>query len=198
MSDALDPSLPFRLTITSGASDASNGSSPRRYPRRRRGASRTRASSPASTRCGSAATGPSRPRRRRGHDGRRSARGARRGRTGGRLHSPRAEPHRCEPVAGSRAASCARVLAEHPYVLVIEDDHFAMLSHAPVPLAHRARASTLGAGAVGVEVPRTRHVPRGRGIRSPHGGAARDAPDTRDDVGEPPAAAPDPRARDRS
>jgi hypothetical protein len=50
------------------------------------------------------------------------------------------------------------VLADHPYVLVIEDDHFSLSAqpfHSVI-----GRASALGAHPVGLEVPGARHVPR--------------------------------------
>ncbi|KAA9135211.1 aminotransferase class I/II-fold pyridoxal phosphate-dependent enzyme [Microbacterium caowuchunii] len=45
--------------------------------------------------------------------------------------TPRAQNPTGASLTAERAAELRAVLADHPYVLVIEDDHFSMLSHAP-------------------------------------------------------------------
>ena len=104
--------------------------------------------------------------------------------------TPRAQNPTGASLSAGRAAQLRAVLAEHPYVLVIEDDHFSMLSQRPVSTRSigpdhrrwalvRSVSKFLGPDmclAVVASDPR-------------HGGAARDAPEPRHDVGEPPAAA---------
>ncbi|MGN8551903.1 UNVERIFIED_CONTAM: aminotransferase class I/II-fold pyridoxal phosphate-dependent enzyme [Microbacterium sp. SLM126] len=55
--------------------------------------------------------------------------------------TPRAQNPTGASVSARRAAELRAVLAEHPYVLVIEDDHFSMLSREPfhtiIPAGHR-------------------------------------------------------------
>lgn len=56
--------------------------------------------------------------------------------------TPRAQNPTGASLSEQRAAELRAVLDEHPYVLVIEDDHFAMLSHTPLhslisPARHR-------------------------------------------------------------
>ncbi|GAA1846108.1 aminotransferase class I/II-fold pyridoxal phosphate-dependent enzyme [Microbacterium koreense] len=47
------------------------------------------------------------------------------------VHTPRAQNPTGASVTAERATQLRAVLAEHPYVLVIEDDHFSMLSRQP-------------------------------------------------------------------
>ncbi|GAA5197961.1 aminotransferase class I/II-fold pyridoxal phosphate-dependent enzyme [Microbacterium jejuense] len=47
------------------------------------------------------------------------------------VHTPRAQNPTGASLSAARAADLRAVLREHPYVLVIEDDHFSMLSRQP-------------------------------------------------------------------
>jgi DNA-binding transcriptional MocR family regulator len=48
------------------------------------------------------------------------------------VHTPRAQNPTGASLTAERAAALRDVLREHPYVLLIEDDHFSMLSRAPL------------------------------------------------------------------
>lgn len=131
MREALDPSLPFRLTITSGASDAIE---------RLLAQALTRddavgledpcfLASIHTVRLGGYRPVPI-PVDEEGMtvDGLRAAlaEGVR-----AVVCTPRAQNPTGASLSPGRAQQLRRVLAEHPYVLVIEDDHFAMLSTRP-------------------------------------------------------------------
>ena len=66
---------------------------------------------------------------RRGHVAPGAGSRAGKGREGGADHAARAQPHGMQPER-ERARALARVLARHPQVLAIVDDHFALLSNA--------------------------------------------------------------------
>ena len=60
--------------------------------------------------------------------------------------TPRAQNPTGASLSAARARALREVLAEHPYVLVIEDDHFSLLSSQPFRLAYdRARRWIEGA-----------------------------------------------------
>jgi DNA-binding transcriptional MocR family regulator len=75
------------------------------------------------------------------------------------LLTPRAQNPTGASLSAERAAALRALLADHPYVLVIEDDHFSMLSAQPFPpvisASHRRWAHP-----VRLEVPGARHVSR--------------------------------------
>ncbi|MEU1970397.1 aminotransferase class I/II-fold pyridoxal phosphate-dependent enzyme [Microbacterium sp. NPDC019599] len=131
MRDAVDPSLPLRLTITSGASDAIE---------RLLGQALTRDDAVGlEDPCFLASIhtvrlGGYRPVAIPVDDEGMTVDGLRAALADGVravVCTPRAQNPTGASLSAQRAAQLRAVLADHPYVLVIEDDHFAMLSHRP-------------------------------------------------------------------
>ncbi len=141
MRDAVDPALDLRLTITSGASDAIERLLAQALTRddavaledpcflSSMNTVRLAGYRPVPVRVDAEGMTP---------DGLREALDA-----GARavVCTPRAQNPTGASLTAARAAELRAVLAEHPYVLIIEDDHFSLLSQSPfhsmIPAGHR-------------------------------------------------------------